>query len=278
MKQYIFTVAFLLGAKLCSQISIPPANTFQCNEWPTVYFMVNQGSGPYTYTIQPPSSCSSSLSYTLSNFTSPCSFTMSCPGTYTIKVEDGNNLPIGTATTAIFFATHINSGILGTSSNDTICLTQANTLFAQYPQTYILNSIIWSNGQTTETVNVSPTVATSYSFSGVIYSAIYSRSCTASGSTTIHVIDCGFYSGIQEQAFEAARFFPNPTLDELYYTGPEEFDKITIKNTLGEIIEVIVSPPMDKDLKLSLRGFPAGVYFVVMENKHGMEISKVVKR
>jgi len=83
--------------------------------------------------------------------------------------------------------------------------------------------------------------------------------------------DCGFPSGFKEITNDEVKIYPNPVIEELYFS---QVSNATIYNTLGEMIgnwKEITSIDMSK--------FVAGMYVVIFTNTNGGEIrmSKIRK-
>jgi hypothetical protein len=130
------------------------------------------------------------------------------------------------------------------------------------------NSYTWSNGSQLSTIGVSPTITTTYS---VIGTSIYG--CQNSASTTQSVAPC---VGLNELVANNTIFnlYPNPT-NGLFYVELASSVKITITNTLGEIVfEELMEVGKHQ---LSIQDQASGMYFIKAFANNQTQLYKLIK-
>jgi hypothetical protein len=86
-------------------------------------------------------------------------------------------------------------------------------------------------------------------------------------------------SGIEKNELNKLniKVFPNPVIDKLHleYENKIDIDKISITNTLGQEVLMIMNPKAKQEVDISQ--LPAGIYFLKAENKQGQRVFKMVK-
>lgn len=216
-----------------------------CNGGPgLIYFSISSGTPPYTYTIQPPSSCSVS-EYTLSVASTGTTLPITCLGVYSFIIRDSNNSLIGWTTHTVTANTVFNTSAY--SSNDTICNGQPLTLSTPTAGTnYTISLINWhdswndllSGPYPGPQVTLTPSVNTNYSVTG-LYTGADTKTCSVVGSAFVVVNAC---VGITELNFNSASDFllyPNPVLNILNISTSNtdiKNSEIEISNNLGQTI------------------------------------------
>ncbi|OFX78885.1 MAG: hypothetical protein A2X12_12225 [Bacteroidetes bacterium GWE2_29_8] len=132
---------------------------------------------------------------------------------------------------------------------------------------------LWSTGEVTSSINVSPSMTTSYTVTGKI------SGCkeTASIIVTVTII-----SGIDKtiEKTNAIKVYPNPTINEVNINiANQNNDNITIEltNSIGANIYKEISNETIINKTISLEKFDAGIYFINIiqgQNKHSERIIK----
>ena len=80
---------------------------------------------------------------------------------------------------------------------------------------------------------------------------------------------------ISDKQLEDIVLFPNPFKDEFFINEISTIKRITILNISGQIV---ITPDI-KEYSISMRDFPAGVYFVIVETKRDKTIAyKMIKK
>ncbi|MCL2303141.1 MAG: T9SS type A sorting domain-containing protein [Lentimicrobiaceae bacterium] len=81
--------------------------------------------------------------------------------------------------------------------------------------------------------------------------------------------------GIIENNLTEVELFPNPVANELTINNAEHVQKVTITNTLGQIVkeEILTG---NATAVISTQNLSAGVFFVVLKNNEGFEITKKI--
>lgn len=228
-----------------SQATMSPTSNVACNtNYSTVFVNISSGVAPYSFTIQTP--CPSTFTYNSSS-TTP-SFTLNCQGTYTFIIEDSNNNPLGILNHTVSIDSSISVSVF--SPKDSICTGQSVLLaFSDSGPSYTINPISWNTGATTFSILVTPTVSTTYSFSG-LYTSTSSKTCTAIGSKSIAVSPC---SGIIEYNLGTLiKLFPNPTSSILHINSEQYFEAATEIEILNILGEVVLKTSYTKQIDVSL--------------------------
>ncbi len=70
--------------------------------------------------------------------------------------------------------------------------------------------------------------------------------------------------------------FPNPTRNELHIVSEKPINRIEVRNTLGNILQIIESPVMEESI-LYTAAWPDGIYFVTVLTKYGTSTVKFIK-
>ena len=147
-------------------------------------------------------------------------------------------------------------------SGDTLVQTgQSVTLTASGADSYI-----WSTGETTASIVVTPTETTTYSVIGTD-----SHGCSGQAEITVTIV-----SGTGDNGLLASiRIYPNPTQNSLVVEG-EGMKSIAIVNSYGVTVHKIweinkVKCPVD------LTNYPSGIYYLKIATNEGETIRKVVK-
>ena len=137
------------------------------------------------------------------------------------------------------------------------------------------DSYLWSTGETTPSINVSPTETTTYTV-------------TVSNGNSIDVDDVTVY--VDENCSDIAnrpiiqefKVYPNPTNGILHIelSGYSNELNLSLFNSTGKIIhsEIISNYSLDKSLKrnINLRKFGKGVYYARIVNNGKNETKKVI--
>ena len=128
------------------------------------------------------------------------------------------------------------------------------------------NSYIWSTGETTASIVVTPLETTTYSVVGTD-----SHGCSDDAAITVTII-----TGIgEEELYSAIKIYPNPTHNGLIVEG-ENISSITIMNSLGVTVYKISEINKEK-CPVNMTNYPNGIYYLKITTNDGETIRKVVK-
>ena len=92
-------------------------------------------------------------------------------------------------------------------------------------------------------------------------------------SLGVHDCDCN-PAGLDEEVKQIVKIFPNPNNGEFTIVNANEFNSITIVNSLGQIVESI-SNNSKVNVSVDLKG-RKGVYFVKLSNSKGESVTRKV--
>jgi hypothetical protein len=150
------------------------------------------------------------------------------------------------------------------ASSGTVCIGESTTLTATGCTSYS-----WSQGPTTSSVLVSPTITTTYSVSGTD-----ANSCFNSTTVTINAISC---VGIGENVInDLFSLYPNPTSSIIHLQFEKEAPTfVEIRNVLGQLL--FVKEAKEKLIEIDLKGYQSGFYFVTVKLDGFIKTSKVIK-
>jgi hypothetical protein len=154
------------------------------------------------------------------------------------------------------------SGLTLSTSTSTICLGESKVLSASGATNYL-----WSNGATTSSITVTPTVSTVYTVT-----TTYSVGCTDMRTITITVNPC---TGINEsENSQLLSIFPNPAKTQININTDVNYTSLTIVNTIGQVMI-----KNEKTNVLSIESLNHGVYFIQLVDKENkvIAIKKFIK-
>jgi hypothetical protein len=273
MIKVLLLLSCLIPAKLFSQITIAPTTTMACDDYYRfVNFTVTAGTAPYSFTVETPS-CNTT--FTATSLTANGYFQVFCQGVYTLTVYDATSSFSASVTHTVVYETFVDAGISGDAYNDTICLGIISYLFASGVPGNVINPITWNTGETTPFIIVSPTVTTSYSYTGVSSYPMMTKTCTAIGTMTLVVVTCDNGVGIKDLTDIDYKIYPNPIKDKLYLEFEQSAIKLKITNALGQTVFVLNEPLPEQEIDMSF--LSSGVYFFGFENKQGQKVMKIIK-
>lgn len=81
--------------------------------------------------------------------------------------------------------------------------------------------------------------------------------------------------GLEDSAFDKTILYPNPTKDQVNITNIA-LEKITVYNTLGQLVKSFTFNSNNTNNKISLSGLPQGVYYLYLINKETASVKKVI--
>lgn len=148
--------------------------------------------------------------------------------------------------------------IVDIEGNTTITQGESTTLTANGADSYV-----WSTGETTSSITVSPEETTKYSVVGT------TNGCETESEITVNVT-----VGVSENDALNAKIYPNPTQGELNVrcAGMRE---ITVFMPNGQTIEKI--NVNDDNYTLNMSNYKSGVYYLRITTENGTSIQKVLK-
>lgn len=127
------------------------------------------------------------------------------------------------------------------------------------------SSYSWNTGDTTASIVVSPTEATTYTVTG------YRGGCSAEVTVEIGVGVTPQPSTLNSQV----SVYPNPTQGVLNVVCPD-LRSVTLVNAMGQV--VYRAPASAQCAQFSIQNCPDGVYFLKVETPEGVAVKKILKR
>lgn len=131
------------------------------------------------------------------------------------------------------------------------------TLTASGADTYV-----WSTGETTPTITVTPTTATTYTVTGY-----NTEGCSAQAEITVEVRS----SGVDENSHQVT-LFPNPATDVLTIRC-EGLQQVSLFNSIGQ--KLFTQESDGNQLVIDLCAYPAGYYILQVKTAHGVMTRKM---
>jgi hypothetical protein len=273
MKKVFLIVILLASTRLLAQIAMVPTTTIPCNAYTSIVnFALLIGVPPFTFTVETPT-CNTT--YTASSLTANAFFTVGCQGIYTLTVNDALSTYAPSATHTVVYETFVDAGIAPSSLSDTICLGTSVYLFASGIPLNTISPITWNTGETTEFIIVSPTVTTSYSYTGVSSYPMMTRTCTAIGTSTIFVIPCNDGVGIRNLSQLDFKIYPNPIKNILYLDFEQSSTKLEISNSLGQTVYSSNEPQPKQEIDVSF--LSSGAYILKLQSEEKQRNIKLIK-
>ena len=150
---------------------------------------------------------------------------------------------------------HANPDVI-IEGSEQIELGESVTLSASGADTYL-----WSTGETTASITVSPTETTTYSVVGT------TNGCEGNAEFTVNVIE-----GIEENSDFETRVYPNPTKGELNITAVA-MKHISIVNALGQTI--FSQDVVSDNIVIDMAQFHAGIYMIRIVTENGVKVKRV---
>lgn len=126
------------------------------------------------------------------------------------------------------------------------------------------DTYLWSTGETSETITVSPEETTIYSVTGS------KDGCEAEANITIYVVD-----GIDDEINLNTNIYPNPVTSELNIIC-SDMQKISVFRPNGQIVDAIYVEGDTYTLKTD--SYCAGLYFVQVTTREKLFVCKIVKQ
>ena len=127
------------------------------------------------------------------------------------------------------------------------------------------DSYVWSTGETTESITVSPTAeSTTYTVTG-----FDADGCSSTVEITVHTID-----GVSANNFSIS-IYPNPVRNVVSVEA-EGIRNVRLVDMLGQTM--YDSNESSDTVQIDMSGFACGVYFMEVKTVNGIATQKVVKK
>lgn len=208
---------------------------------------LSQGSGTFSWYDDP---AFSNQVGTGNVFSTPA---VMLPGTYNYYVT--NNAPcVVNSPSVVVFTVRPNPVPLVSAQHSTICAGESTGLTASGSSSYV-----WSNGQNTPIITVSPAATTVYTVTG------NNAGCQASTTIAIVVSPC---TGLEENSGNPGfGIYPNPAQNELYLSGQLRGKQLTLNDLQGRI--VMQQQISENESKVNIEQVPQGVYVLRLLEEGG---------
>ena len=131
------------------------------------------------------------------------------------------------------------------------------------------SSYLWSTGETTHSIVISPDQATTYTVTG------YRGGCSSDAS--IHV-GVGINSQLSTLNSQLS-VYPNPTQGIVNVVCPNAL-RISVVNMLGQVVNTQTLQHLNTSTPqhLNIKSLPDGVYFIKVETLDGVAVKKILKK
>jgi uncharacterized protein (TIGR02145 family) len=115
---------------------------------------------------------------------------------------------------------------------------------------------LWSTGDTTETISVTPTETTEYWVDVTVNGVTCREFVTITVTETL---------GVDDVELKDFRLYPNPTKDKLYFNSSQIINRIRIYNAIGQLLgDYLLN---DTDGEIDLGKLENGVYFIKINDQ-----------
>ncbi|MDP4266969.1 MAG: T9SS type A sorting domain-containing protein, partial [Bacteroidota bacterium] len=135
-------------------------------------------------------------------------------------------------------------------------------------------SYLWSNGQTTSTITVSPTVTTTY----FVTVTVNGGTCSATDNVVVKVNTTGIKENILSGS-ESISVYPNPAISEISISFNNIYKNdilLNIYNNIGEVVrQEVMKNSISSPYKLNISGLSKGIYFLQFRNNELNTIRKI---
>jgi len=154
-----------------------------------------------------------------------------------------------------------------TQNQKTIDLTNTSSNF---------KSLLWNFGDgNTSTINTPSHV---YSKDGNYIVKLYAtdkKSCVDSNSVKVSILSTGIDMIAKDHSI---KIYPNPTVDYFYVDLPSNSSTLRLFDVQGKEVFIKENMKSQPSLRVDVSDFPAGVYYVVIQNEANNYTSKLIKK
>lgn len=201
------------------------------------------------------------MTYLWSDSSAAQTLTITSSGTYAVTVTDPNTSC--SSTDAITVTLNAPPTVTFTLAAGTICADDANlTLTGGSPAGGVYSGTSVTGGSFDPSVGAG-TYTITYTFTD-------SLGCSANATQTVTVSAC---VGIEEQAAEVVRMYPNPANAALTIQSSESENAVTIFNAVGEL--VFAQQFNSNTITVDFSTLADGIYVVHVNNAQGNHVQKI---
>jgi len=212
-----------------------------------------------TAVLQAPLSSTSTYSWTgpgiVGSANTP-TIMINAAGTYSLAMINPAGCAFNLDTTITFNTV---PGSIQVSSNAVVLCGDSTAILTASGAT----SYVWSTGDTSAIVSVTPTVSATYTVTGIEASG-----CSDTATITQTVINCNTASGITKfrQSNEQLMVYPNPANSNITIQSNTELGSIIIYNYLGE--NILQTTSKNKQEQIDISKFALGIYTIQTKNNY----------
>jgi hypothetical protein len=150
-----------------------------------------------------------------------------------------------------------------TTTTSLLCAGQSATLNASGANTYS-----WNNSSTGSMLVVSPTVTTDYTVTGTD-----ANGCQNTSTVSQVVVLCTGIRSLTQQ--ENLEIYPNPVQGELFVRCTSEKEiRVRVMDVMGKEIQTVEGV---SEIRIDLRVYPAGIYFLEINSGKSTITEKIIK-
>lgn len=254
---YLVTGTDLNGCRNTASVAIT-VNTIVINVLPTSTTVCLGNSVTFT------ASGATSYTWNGTNFFPTYFVTPTTSTSYTVMATDANLCPqMRTVLASVYQLPNVTASITKTL----ICLNESAVLTAGGANTYS-----WSNGNTTSSISVSPTIDVTYYYTVV---GTDTNNCIATASQSLIVSKC---TGFEKTFSDASQInvYPNPSTGVFNVELTSNATKdIQVIDLTGRII--YAEKTSTNKLSLNLNAYPAGIYYLKVNAENAIKTIKLIK-
>ena len=213
------------------------------------------------------------------------SYTLVPTGAVSYTYSSGSNVVTPASTTSYSVSGASSFGCVG-SGVGTVTVNTLPTVTATTPNTLICNgeiayltanstatNVIWSTGQTTSNISVTPTVTSTY-----YVNVTDNNGCTSNSASVLVTVNACI--GVQELVSDKVSVYPNPSTGVLNITLTGALAQHTSIEVYDAIGKLVLAKSLTNEMNtINISNLDNGIYlFKILNNSSAVKIGKLVKQ